>query len=482
MRTASDTSAGTSSEMIIKRLSIVAIIVLTVILSVDILPPSSRLDYGSLGAVGYLLLGLLILRRIRERFLAVRPLVFLPSTVFLGAYAVFFSVVGIDKALFDRDYSRVFDQDFAYFQVMLMAWTGLLAFDLGYGRKATRGTVFPQDQIDLFRSQLQKFRSLPFVLCALAGTGILAHLVRLPLGEGLWSILQNGLKWATYLAFLLWVLNRNVVSTIATLFLGAIFFRFQLAQVTQNRAQTLIPFVGLLAIWNIVGWIRTSTRQTVHMHSKLRDWVAFALLVFVVFVTFTVLSQVRFEVGEINSLEGYYRFSLGFFNGLESSMRVVSDVPSRVDYLNGKSLIAALYQFIPSALWSNKPVGMLAADAWLTSEVYGMDPRLVLTIPPIIAELYWNRGFWIVAIGMVGFGYLFKRFDSGLLKIDSAIWVMFYAGLAPLAVHLVRGPFGNWATRLVADLVPFLVILLAYRMSTRSEMRRLQSHTSMPGL
>jgi hypothetical protein len=200
--------------------------------------------------------------------------------------------------------------------------------------------------------------------------------------------------------------------------------------------------------------------------------------VFLVFAAFAVLSQMRFDMRDVHSLGDYYGFVLGFFfNGLESSMKVVSDVPGRVDYLHGKTVVAAVYQFIPSVIWPEKPTGTLAADAWLTSEIFGLDPRIVLAIPPIIAELYWNYGFWIVVVGMFGFGYLFKRFDSGLLKIDLVIWVMFFAGLAPLTTHLVRGPIGNWTIRLVSDLVAFFFIFVAYRMSVRPPSSGSTDHT-----
>ena len=228
-------------------------------------------------------------------------------------HAVFFSVVGIDKALFGRHYKYVFNQDFAYFQVMLMAWTGILAFGLGYGKWATRSTVFPQDQIDIFRSQLEMFRFLPFVLCMLAGVGLFAHLVTLPLGEGIWSILKNGSKWATYLAFLLWVFKRNPATTLTLFLLGAIFFRFQLEEVTRNRAQTLIPLVGLLAIYNIVRWIGSSARRPRNTRSNPRDWLVFAILVFLVVAAFAVLSQMRFDMRDVHSLGDYYGFVLGFF-------------------------------------------------------------------------------------------------------------------------------------------------------------------------
>ncbi|MEM7540207.1 MAG: hypothetical protein AAF384_01340 [Pseudomonadota bacterium] len=101
---------------------------------------------------------------------------------------------------------------------------------------------------------------------------------------------------------------------------------------------------------------------------------------------------------------------------IESSLRKLSDrVNARayidiivgrtgidVGYQNGKTLMRAIYSFIPRAVWPNKPQ---IATGQLFNHEFGLSASKLTYVPASqLGEFYWNFGVLGVVVGMIGIG------------------------------------------------------------------------------
>ena len=440
-------------------LKVLAITILTLYLSFATYE-QERMDlYLKVAVIGYLILGLYLLIMIWKGYQRNSPLILSPSWMFLFAYFLYFPWSGIDTFIFNRGFQLVSNQEWVYLQMMFLSWTGILGFQIGYGKPVPKSLV-RRDLLSDFSDQLNKFNLLPLTVSILVFIGVGGYFGNLIIGGGFTYLFQNFLKWAVFLLFMVCLIHPNPLNVIVLVLIGSIFFALQWAEVTGNRSETLIPLLGIISLSNIFQY-----KKSKYPKSNLAFLLGTAVIILSVFV---VASQVRFH-GEINvlSLNSLYDFSFQYFNGFESSMIMLSSVPNKIDFLGGKTFFAALYQFIPSAIWPAKPLGYINADSWFTYLIMGIDPKQTLAIPPILAELYWNFGFWFVGVGMIFVGALFKCFDRLLYRTKNIFVLIFIASITSISLHFVRGPFGNYVTRVVYEFIPFVFVLLMFNFTQK---------------
>jgi len=419
-----------------------------------------RIDtYFQIAVIGYFILGIYLLFLIWHGYQNYSPLFLLPSSMFLVAFFFYFPWSGIDMFVFNREYHLIFNQNLLYFQLMLMCWVGILGFQIGYGN-AVPESLIKRELMSGLTIQLENFGLLPITVIILGLIGVGGTIGSLAIGSGFTYLFQNFYKWFLYLVLIIWLIRPNPINTIGLVLVGSSYFGFQWAEVTHNRSETLIPLIGIISLWNIFEFKKN--KQT-------KSNIVFVIGTFLIIVTvFLISSQIRF-LGRVDflSLNKSYDFIVQYFTGFESTLITLSSVPSKVEFLQGKTFLTVLYQFVPSALWSAKPVGFLNADSWFTVLIMGINPKITLAIPPILAELYWNYGFWFVGVGMIGVGALYKRFDLLLFRTNSFLGLLASAAITSVALHLVRGPLGNYASRLVYEFVPFAFVFIMYSFSNR---------------
>jgi hypothetical protein len=409
-----------------------------------------------LTAFGFFMLGMFILRFVWLQISSVRLILFLPTVVFIMAYFLYFPLDGVDAIINDRQFGFIPNQDLMLFKVMLLAWIGFLSFKMGCRKQFVLKQLW-QDRENNSVS-IPKFYIHPWIIAALFFVGVFSEAREFSLGEGTVAILRSSFKFAIFLILFLWLLKRKPLYFFLFVFMATIFFYFQARDVMYNRAEILIPFVGMLALWDFSRLLRTKKSKNNMGYLLLRAF----LIVIVAFILFLFLSQLRF-LGEVQTLtpSETYEFSKTFFDGLERTTKIVQDVPSKVDYLYGKSFLYSFYTIIPSALWPNKPVNALSADEWVVILLYpSLDPARSKFPPPIIGELYFNFGVLFVAMGMFVIGLVLRFFDKILISSRNPLVILYLASLISLLVHFVRGPMGNFFFRATGDLIMFMFICL----------------------
>lgn len=150
---------------------------------------------------------------------------------------------------------------------------------------------------------------------------------------------------------------------------------------------------------------------------------------------------------------------LGFFDANPSGITVmahlVQNVPERMEFEHGTTLLTWLVFPIPRSIWSDKPMNL---GQVLGEEIYEQGVGVVGagTPPPVPAELYLN--FWIpgLVVGMyvlgvvVRAGYVYLRPSDGPLS-----HVLLYAVFAPIFVMgLLHGDFSPTMVSLLQWYIP----------------------------
>jgi len=111
-----------------------------------------------------------------------------------------------------------------------------------------------------------------------------------------------------------------------------------------------------------------------------------------------------------------YTLNRPYFLGVAKTSMIVANVPSRVDYQYGQSLILWIFAPIPRALWPQKPA--VRIGPFIARSIYQRENRS--GIPPgFIAELYLNFGYYGIVIGMLVLGMVTRVAYDSLVRYDS---------------------------------------------------------------
>lgn len=460
-------------------------IIVCLLLSTEAFYPVSRSIQASAGAIGYAIMLIYLVGILRSKSRSRSSFLFLPSTVFLIVYLVYYPVVGLDKFLSGRTYRYIEQEDYAYFLLMLMAWCGILAFQIGYklswrSKNESTSDHYLQDAKQSFRDEFVQFKLWPIILFVFALTALVTNVVDFSLGEGTWYILQNLGKWAVYLAFAGWLVHPSPTRLFLFILLAIPYFVEQLSRVMQNRAETLVPVVGILAMYSIYDfWMRKGDQETAPKSIQ-ANWPKSLIAISIIGAVFFLTSQQRFlGAMRLVDIRDAYQFLMSFFvEGMEYDVKILNDVPAWVDFLKGRSFSMAFLQFVPSALWNSKPMGMIAADSWVVVYLYPMFSLTSRRPPTLIGELYWNFGYWIVPLGMAMCGWMLAKLDVSFVKKGSLLRLLFYASLVSMLVHLIRGPIGNFVQRAMYDFIPLFLIYTVYRVSRQNTSPMYECHSN----
>lgn len=212
--------------------------------------------------------------------------------------------------------------------------------------------------------------------------------------------------WATAglvipMSFLLSGSRSSVIST-AVLFVVVWMIRTQKVP----AARGLVLGVGAIFLIGALGALREST------YTGVVDW--------------TVLTEVN--VGEMVAAgqeEMQNRGESGAF------VPLVAKVPARVDFLYGQSYLAAIFFFVPRAIWENKPRGVgPMTNAYIYNDEV-MRPGEIIRgsgIPPgAMGEAYWNFYYPGVVLVYMLYG-MFNWWLAALLRRNAdvpAVWVVY---------------------------------------------------------
>jgi oligosaccharide repeat unit polymerase len=217
---------------------------------------------------------------------------------------------------------------------------------------------------------------------------------------------RNPLFWATvlYVIPLSFLLSGSRSSVINTVVLFVIVWMLRTQQLPAARG--LVMGLGAIFLVGALGALRAST-----VEGRV-DW--------------TILTDV--DVAEMvvaGQSEMQNRGETGAF------LPLVAKVPSRVDFLYGQSYMAAIFFFVPRAIWETKPRGVgPMTNAYIYHE-REMRPGEIIqgsgTPPGPLGEAYWNFYYPGVVLVYLFYG-LFHWWLAALLRRNAdvpAVWVLY---------------------------------------------------------
>ena len=212
-----------------------------------------------------------------------------------------------------------------------------------------------------------------------------------------------------YIVPLAWFASRQNVAFKQPLFvLGAVIFLFNGYLASGSRSSVLDVIIAFLCVWMLV-------------KNKIPTRTAF-LAGAVFFLLFGLLGEIR---KASTYLEGDFEWSnvdLGVENiseaasseiairsSLDPDVVIIERVPKQVDYIYGKTYLAAIFFWVPRVIWPDKPHG---AGYYTGREILEVGTG----VPPSPqAEAYWNFGF----IGVV----LIALLNGMLLRLLSVLHI-----------------------------------------------------------
>lgn len=138
---------------------------------------------------------------------------------------------------------------------------------------------------------------------------------------------------------------------------------------------------------------------------------------------------------------------------------LVAKVPGRVDFLYGQSYLAAIFFFVPRAIWPEKPRGVGPMTNAYIYQDREMRPGELLAgagMPPgALGEAYWNFYYPGVVLLFLLLG-VFHRWLAAVLRRNPevpAVWVMY-------ALTLQMVPTSSLIVRWLQTIIPGIAILM----------------------
>ncbi|QDT10115.1 O-antigen polymerase [Planctomycetes bacterium K23_9] len=182
----------------------------------------------------------------------------------------------------------------------------------------------------------------------------------------------------------------------------------------------------------------------------------------VIFAGFFVLLAARKGDDQTLTVEAIVEETLGGRDLMDitKTAHIVQAVPERLEYRYGETLWGWLAAPIPRSVWPGKPMWS-ERGTYLMHAVYG-DMLGYGGVPPgLVAELYWNLGWYGVIIGMFVMGVaihlLFKGFNA---YRDRQTAVLIYAIiLNRLVLFSFGNDLGTGIVKTTLDLLPLMVFI-----------------------
>ncbi len=149
------------------------------------------------------------------------------------------------------------------------------------------------------------------------------------------------------------------------------------------------------------------------------------------------------------------------FHGLDSVMVTLAQTPALLPYLHGTTLGSIFYNFIPRALWPDKPT--IGLSRFFSYTYWGHSPdsaRPVSMAITHVGELFMNFGKWGVLGGMFLLGIFYQSMYRWFLQNQNKSGIFIYTFLLVSVLTVERDisfTFGTLIKRL-----PFLLLILYF--------------------
>ena len=267
-----------------------------------------------------------------------------------------------------------------------------------------------------------------------------------------------GLAKLVFVVGLAWMVRtkRGVLSLEAAIVATAGLMSLLICMVVSNRAGVVLLLLDAGLIWFLVRGHVSLVKLT------LLGAGAMALIMFLLFIR-AGANHTFFELTE-KTLAGRDLMDLS------KTCHIVNAVPHTIEYRYGETLVGWLAAPVPRSIWRGKPM-WAERGVYLTRYIYG--DRLGFTgMPPgLIAELYWNLGWFGVIPGMFLCGVIWRAFFEGFRRNQNNLnAIVIYVLVVNRALLFTFGlDLGSGILKAALDVIPFLGIVLLVSRSPSTE-------------
>ncbi len=223
--------------------------------------------------------------------------------------------------------------------------------------------------------------------------------------------------------------------------------------VVSNRAGVVLVLLDAAVIWFLI------TRRVSFTKLAIFGAGVFAAIVFLLYIRGGSNQTMRELVEQ--TLAGRDLMDIS------KTCHIINAVPETIDYRYGETLIGWVAAPIPKSMWPGKPL-WAERGVYLSRYIYG-DRWGFTGIPPgLIAEFYWNLGWFGVVPGMFLFGMLWRMFFENYQANETNLnAVIVYTLVINRALLFTFGlDFGSGILKAAMDVVPFLVVVMLVSRAT----------------
>jgi len=196
-----------------------------------------------------------------------------------------------------------------------------------------------------------------------------------------------------------------------------------------------------------------------------------ALLLFLLILSFPVISNVRFQ--GINSINNslyannpsyLFRQVSNRLHGLDSLALIIKNVPRPIPYTMGEEFKLLAVAWIPRKIWEKKPVisiGEIFLEKMVPPGLFPEGASVIVTLP---GQFYWDLGFLGVILGMLIIGVFWRVLQEYLVKpkdnLSNTLIVsfMFSSFFLPLEQTVVTAISANLFKMFM---IGFIIIILS---------------------
>lgn len=238
-----------------------------------------------------------------------------------------------------------------------------------------------------------------------------------------------------------------------TFLLGVLNMAYPFIQSSRSNALYVLLNTGLI-IYYLKGGIKWRQLLTVVLIGS----VALVIMTGLRETHSKINSQTAAETNPLVIMVG----SLNFL-GVDKTSQIIDEIPEKMNYQLGESMVLWMVAPIPRTMWPGKPditYGRVIGEAIYEKRDENSPGG---GVPPgLIAELYLNFGYVGIIAGMFIFGLVLKLFYNALKKVrDTSVYgmVIYILVFIPFALKLIGGDVSSCTVRIFYSLIPVYLIM-----------------------
>lgn len=263
--------------------------------------------------------------------------------------------------------------------------------------------------------------------------------------------LYRGAAVSKFLVYfgIIWLLSRNksFLSWTGALVAFALFQTVFLSFVISNRAGVVLILIDCLVIFFYM-------RNTLNIRSLL---IAFGVVCALLIPMLAVRGKEDLTMSKIAQKTLAGRDLLD----ITKTCHIIRGVPKRMDFIHGETLWGWMAAPVPKSMWESKP--MWAGKGPFINQHIFKDKAGISGVPPgLIAEFYWNFGYFGVFVGMFVLGLFLRHlFETFRDFIGNPSSVLIYTLIVTrFGIFALGSDLGTGIVKTALDLVPVMFILL----------------------